>query len=239
MACGDPLLIAKGITRRFEMGETAIDVLRGVDFTLREGELASISGSSGAGKSTLLHILGLLDTPTSGSVLYKGEDLALLDPERASRVRNREFGFVFQFFHLLPEFTALENVMMPARLGSGGFSWLGQASTALCRARDLLARVGLNERFGHLPAQLSGGERQRVAIARALMNDPPVVLCDEPTGNLDSTTAQSVFELLRELNRDDGRAILIVTHDESIASVAPSRYSMRDGLLAPAATQMN
>ncbi|NUQ34044.1 MAG: ABC transporter ATP-binding protein [Planctomycetaceae bacterium] len=231
----DTIIIeAKNITRRFEMGDAVLDVLKGVDFALKEGEMAAISGSSGAGKSTLLHILGLLDSPTSGQILYKCKDLTALDAERASKVRNKEFGFVFQFFHLLPEFTALENVMLPARLGSGGFSWLGKAGSVEQRAKELLDRVGLGARLVHLPTQLSGGERQRVAIARALMNSPKVLFCDEPTGNLDSQTAQSIFQLLRELNRESGLAVLIVTHDGAVAAQADTRYVMRDGLMLSA-----
>lgn len=160
--------------------------------------------------------------------------LTALDAERASKVRNKEFGFVFQFFHLLPEFTALENVMLPARLGSGGFSWLGKAGSVEQRAKELLDRVGLGARLVHLPTQLSGGERQRVAIARALMNSPKVLFCDEPTGNLDSQTAQSIFQLLRELNRESGLAVLIVTHDGAVAAQADTRYVMRDGLMLSA-----
>lgn len=223
------VLHAQDIRRTFQMGEKSLDVLKGVDFALYEGELASIVGSSGAGKSTLLHILGLLDTPTSGSLYYKGEDLAKLDPERAAKVRNREFGFVFQFFHLLPEFTALENVMLPARLASGGFRWLRDAKQVEARALALLDSVGLAERAGHLPSQLSGGERQRVALSRALINQPSIVFCDEPTGNLDSTTAEETFALLRSLNREHGQTFLIVTHDDDVARQADKVHVMRDG----------
>jgi len=227
-----PLLIATNIRRTFQMGEKELEVLKGVDFTLHEGELASIVGSSGAGKSTLLHILGLLDTPTSGSLFYRDEDLSRLDQERAAKVRNREFGFVFQFFHLLPEFSALENVMLPARLASGGFRWLRESKSVRERALMLLDQVGLSERAGHLPSQLSGGERQRVALSRALINQPSVVFCDEPTGNLDSTTAEDTFNLLRRLNRELGQTFLIVTHDDEVARQADIVHVMRDGLFA-------
>jgi lipoprotein-releasing system ATP-binding protein len=224
-----PILEAIGIRRTFRMGATDLDVLKGVDFRLWEGELASISGTSGAGKSTLLHILGLLDKPDSGQYLFRGRDLAKLGQEEAARVRNRSFGFVFQFFHLLPEFTALENVLMPARLGAGGFKWLGTAGEAERRARELLSMVGLGKRLAHLPTQLSGGERQRVAIARALVNNPTVVFCDEPTGNLDSATAEEMFQLLRTINRERGLTFLIVTHDDDVAVRADRRLVLHDG----------
>lgn len=224
-----PILEAIGIRRTFKMGASAVEVLKGVDFRLWEGEMAAISGSSGAGKSTLLHILGLLDTPDSGQYLFRGRDLAKLGQEEAARTRNQLFGFVFQFFHLLPEFTALENVMMPARLGAGGFRWLNRAAEAERRAVELLEMVGLGKRLGHVPTQLSGGERQRVAIARALINNPSVVFCDEPTGNLDSGTADDMFRLLRTLNRERGVTILIVTHDDDVAAKADRRLVLHDG----------
>ena len=225
-----PLLDARGITRTFVMGDKRLEVLKGVDMALASGDFVAISGSSGAGKSTLLHILGLLDSPDAGTIAYKGSDLAALDPEKAARVRNREFGFVFQFFHLLPEFSALDNVMMPARLGAGGFNWFSKSAEARDRAESLLARVKLDKRMGHLPNQLSGGERQRVAIARALMNKPAIVFCDEPTGNLDSATASDVFSLLRELNENEGQTFLIVTHDAGVAARVPRQLHMRDGV---------
>jgi lipoprotein-releasing system ATP-binding protein len=224
-----PIIEARGIRRTFRMGATDVPVLKGVDFALYAGELASISGSSGAGKSTLLHILGLLDKPDSGQLLYRGKDLARLGQEEAARTRNREFGFVFQFFHLLPEFTALENVLMPARLASGGFRWLAESKTAETRARKLLEDVGLAHRLDHLPSQLSGGERQRVAIARALINKPSVVYCDEPTGNLDSATAEEMFTLLRRVNREQGVTMLIVTHDDDVARRADRKLVLHDG----------
>jgi lipoprotein-releasing system ATP-binding protein len=224
-----PLMECRGLTRVFQSGETQLHVLRGVDFALREGEIAGIMGASGAGKSTLLHLLGLLDTPTSGEILYRGRKLSGLTPEQAAKVRNREFGFVFQSFHLLPEFTALENVMLPARIGSGSVGWMGGAGRARKRATELLGRVGLGERLTHVPSRLSGGEKQRVALARALVNEPTVVFCDEPTGNLDSRTADEIFALIEEFNRERGQTFLIVTHDQHVADRAGRKLTMADG----------
>jgi lipoprotein-releasing system ATP-binding protein len=224
-----PILECRGLSRVFQSGETQLHVLREVDFTLYEGEIAGIMGASGAGKSTLLHLLGLLDTPTAGEIHYRGRSLGGLAPEQAARVRNREFGFVFQSFHLLPEFTALENVMLPARIGSGSFGWMRGASVARKRATELLGRVGLAQRLTHVPSRLSGGEKQRVALARALMNDPSIVFCDEPTGNLDSKTADEIFKLIEEVNLERKQTFLIVTHDQAVADRAGRRLQMADG----------
>lgn len=224
------ILECRALARTFSVGETQLRVLKGVDFALHEGEIAAIVGASGAGKSTLLHLLGLLDTPTAGSIFYRGQDLAQLSEEAAARVRNTEFGFVFQSFHLLPEFTALENVMMPARIGSGSLRWLKNAAALEQQARDLLKRVGLGERLHHQPTRLSGGERQRVALARALINKPAIVFCDEPTGNLDTATADEIFALIEHFNKDRGQTFLVVTHGEQIASRAHRTLRMKDGL---------
>ena len=224
------ILECRKLVRDFQSGDTKLHVLRGVDFQLFEGEITSIVGSSGAGKSTLLHLLGLLDTPTSGEVLYRGRELTKLGQEAAARVRNREFGFVFQSFHLLPDFTALENVMMPARIGAGSLQWMREAGKIKQKAVDLLNRVGLGERLAHVPSRLSGGERQRVALARALINEPAVVFCDEPTGNLDSKTADEIFELIHQFNVELGKTFLIVTHDDHIAQRAQRHLYMVDGL---------
>lgn len=229
MSDSAPLLSCRGIVRAFPVGDGELEVLRGVDFDLHEGEFVAIVGASGAGKSTLMHILGLLDKPNAGSVHYRGKDLSTMDPEKAARLRNLEFGFVFQFFHLLPEFSALENVLLPARMAAGGFGWLRKAKEAEARAKELLREFGLEERMGHLPSQLSGGERQRVAIARALINKPAVVFCDEPTGNLDSQTTSEVYALLRRLNREEGQTFLLVTHDEEVAANADRLARMQDG----------
>jgi lipoprotein-releasing system ATP-binding protein len=224
------ILSCTGLSRDFQSGETTLHVLRSVDFKLYEGEIASIVGSSGAGKSTLLHLLGLLDTPTEGEIHYRGRKITGLGDEAAAKVRNREFGFVFQSFHLLPDFTALENVMMPARIGSGSMQWMREAGKLRDRAVSLLQRVGLGERLGHVPSRLSGGERQRVALARALVNEPAVVFCDEPTGNLDSKTADEIFALIEQFNQQLGKTFLIVTHDEHIAQRAQRHLQMVDGV---------
>lgn len=224
-----PILECRGLSRVFQSGETQLHVLREVDFTLYEGEIAGIMGASGAGKSTLLHLLGLLDTPTAGEIRYRGASLGGLSAEQAARVRNREFGFVFQSFHLLPEFTALENVMLPARIGQGPLGWLRQAGKARKRATEILRRVGLGSRLTHVPSRLSGGERQRVALARALVNDPSIVFCDEPTGNLDSKTADEIFKLIEEVNLERKQTFLIVTHDQAVADRAARRLQMADG----------
>jgi lipoprotein-releasing system ATP-binding protein len=225
------ILECHNLSRTFQSGEIELHVLRAVDFQLREGEIAGILGASGAGKSTLLHLLGLLDTPTTGEVIYKGRNLTRLGPEAAARVRNREFGFVFQSFHLLPEFTALENVLMPARIGAGATEWMRNGDKLRERAIDLLTRVGLKDRTTHVPSRLSGGEKQRVALARALINEPAVVFCDEPTGNLDTKTADEIFALIEQFNVELGKTFMIVTHDEHIAQRARRRMHMVDGWL--------
>jgi lipoprotein-releasing system ATP-binding protein len=227
-----PILHCRGLSRTFQSGETELHVLRGVDFDLFERELVAVVGASGTGKSTLLHLLGLLDTPTAGEIFYRGRNLTKLGPEASSRVRNREFGFVFQSFHLLPEFTALENVMLPARIGAGSVQWMKQAADIRKRAANLLETVGLKDRLHHVPTRLSGGERQRVALARALVNQPSVVFCDEPTGNLDSRTAEGIFELIHKFIAENGQTFLIVTHDEQIAQRAGRQLAMDDGRLA-------
>jgi len=225
----DVILQAQQLTKIYRTGAGDLQVLKGIDLSVHRGELLSIIGRSGAGKSTLLHLLGLLDTPTSGTLSYAGDDLGRAPAARRAEIRNQEFGFVFQFYHLLPEFTALENVIMAAQVGSSIFGWLGKKAAAKERALQLLTRVGLQERLHHRPSQLSGGEQQRVAIARALMNDPTVLFCDEPTGNLDSVTAQSVTELLFELNSERGQTCVLVTHDDHLAERADRVARLTDG----------
>lgn len=221
------VLECRKVVKTFHDGNRELRILRGVDLAVEEREILAISGASGAGKSTLLHIMGSLDRPTSGDVLFNGDLLAQLGRAALNRLRNRGIGFVFQFYHLLPEFTALENVMMPA-LAVG-------AKRTECRARseELLDKVGLGERLNHKPGQLSGGEEQRVAIARALFNKPSVVLADEPTGNLDEDTGRDLIDLLWQLNETDGMTLVIVTHDTGLAARAHRWVHLHEGLAHP------
>jgi lipoprotein-releasing system ATP-binding protein len=218
------ILSCKNIQKSYNDGNRELKILLGVDLEVREGEILAISGPSGVGKSTLLHIMGTLDTPTSGDVLYQGRALSSMGRNEINRIRNEEIGFVFQFYHLLPEFTALENVMMPAICKGAS------RKIAATRAEELLHTVGLAERMTHKPGQLSGGEQQRVAIARALYNKPSVVLSDEPTGNLDENTGGSIIDLIWKLNEEHGVTLVIVTHDDSLAAKAHRWIHMHGGL---------
>ncbi|HAF69759.1 MAG: ABC transport system protein [Acetothermia bacterium 64_32] len=219
-----PLLQLEGVTKVYRMGQVEVPALRGVDLTLDPGASLAIMGPSGSGKSTLLHIAGLLDRPTSGRVIWAGEDSSSLSPARLAELRGRHIGFVFQTFNLIPTLSALENVELPL-LFQG--ERRGQRRR---RAAELLSLVGLADRKGHRPGQLSGGERQRVAIARALASDPELLLADEPTGNLDSASGREILEVLRDLNRR-GKALVLVTHDAEAAAVATRVLRMRDGRL--------
>lgn len=205
------------------MGELELTVLKGINLYIRRGELLAIVGASGAGKSTLLHIIGTLDRPTRGTVLFEGQDIFRLSDQKQAEFRNRRIGFVFQFHHLLPEFTALENVCLPA--------YIQNRPTAAARdeAAALLKEVGLEHRLHHKPGELSGGEQQRVAVARALMQRPDVVLADEPTGNLDTHTGDALFNLMRTLNRDRGITFVVVTHNEKLSAQADRIIHMEDG----------
>lgn len=210
------------VTRHFPMGETVVKALDGLSLTIKSGELLAIMGPSGSGKSTLMNVLGLLDRPNSGSYSLRGRVVSDLDDDELSRLRNKEIGFIFQTFNLLPRLTALSNVELPML-----YAQLGPAERRR-RAESLLEQVGLQERMDHRPNQLSGGQRQRVAIARALVNDPALILADEPTGNLDSTTAREILSLLVDLNRQ-GNTIVLVTHDAEVAKVAHRTIMLRDG----------
>jgi lipoprotein-releasing system ATP-binding protein len=219
-----PVLDARGIGMTFRNGDELTEVLKGVDLTLNPGELAALLGASGSGKSTLLSIVGLLLRPTIGTITIAGERVDTLSEAQRALFRNRRLGFIFQFHHLLPDFTATENVAFPAAAPAGGVS-----PEMRRRARDLLARVGLSDRMDFPATRLSGGQKQRVAIARALMNGPDLVLADEPTGSLDRASAEQVLDLMREVNQEDGATFLICTHDEHVAARCTRRVSLSDG----------
>ncbi|MBY6188418.1 lipoprotein-releasing ABC transporter ATP-binding protein LolD [Marinobacter hydrocarbonoclasticus] len=221
----EPLLQCVDLGKVYQEGRQKTRVLQGLNLTVNAGELVAVVGSSGSGKSTLLHLLGTLDSPSEGEVRFRGKCLTRLSEAQRNRLRNAELGFVYQFHHLLPEFTALENVAMPLMIG--GMSKRESAE----RAADLLGRVGLAERHHHKPGELSGGERQRVAIARALANRPALVLADEPTGNLDATTAESIYSLIRELAKAQGTAFVVVTHDRELAARLDRQLEMKAGHL--------
>ena len=220
-----PLLEGRGLHKSYWLGEKEIHVLRGASFALRAGEMASLVGPSGVGKSTFLHVVGTLDPPTSGHVLYDGQDAFEMGEESLARFRNRNIGFVFQFHYLLPEFTALQNAAMPALI-----SRLPRDEAERV-AREMLELVGLGHRLDHRPGELSGGEQQRVALARALVLKPRLLLADEPTGNLDEATGEGIYQLLFDLNRRLGIAAIVVTHNPRLAERMPKRLRLHDGLV--------
>ncbi|MBR0572895.1 lipoprotein-releasing ABC transporter ATP-binding protein LolD [Pasteurella atlantica] len=219
------LLHCENISKFYQEGEQKTQVLNNISFSMNEGELVAIVGSSGSGKSTLLHTLGGLDQPSSGKVFIKEELLQKLNSNKLARLRNQYLGFVYQFHHLMADFSAIENVMMPMLIGKKN------KTEAKDRAEKMLQAVGLAHRLSHRPSALSGGERQRVAIARALVNEPALVLADEPTGNLDRKTTESIFELIKQLNEEQNIAFLLVTHDLNLASQFSRKLCMQDGVL--------
>ncbi len=217
------MITVSKLYKSFPMGERTLSVLKGIDLTIARGEVIAVIGASGAGKSTLLHILGLLDRPTSGTVYFEGQDLFRLSEASQAEFRNKRIGFVFQFHHLLPEFTALENACMPALIQRR------QPDEVKTEAMAILNDVGLGARLDHKPGELSGGEQQRVAVARALLQKPDLVLADEPTGNLDTHTGEALFSLMRELNKARGTTFVIVTHNDKLSSQADRIVHMQDG----------
>lgn len=219
----EPLLEARDIHKTYSLGQRALEVLRGVDVELHRGDFLCLRGASGAGKSTLLYLLGGLDTPTRGEIRLAGRNLAKLSRLELAHLRNREVGFIFQAYYLLPELDALENVCLPARMARM------PASKAAARGRELLARVGLRDRMEHKPYELSGGEQQRVAIARALINEPDLILADEPTGNLDSHTGAEIIELLISIRNEQQTTLVMATHDAKVAERAPRVLHIVDG----------
>jgi putative ABC transport system ATP-binding protein len=220
-----PMIEVEGLRKSIRNGSRTVDILKGLDFAIPQGQFAAIMGASGSGKSTLLGLLAGLDTPSAGDVRLNGIAISYLAEDRLAQVRGKTIGFVFQSYQLIPTLTALENVLLPYELNAG------ETQNGLARARELLTSVGLGDRFGHYPVQLSGGEQQRVALARAFILRPPIVLADEPTGNLDSTNGEHVLELLLNLNRKEGTTLVLVTHDAVLAAYADRRITLRDGLI--------
>jgi putative ABC transport system ATP-binding protein len=221
----DPIIVVDDLRKSIRNGPRTVEILRGLDFTVPRGEFVAIMGASGSGKSTLLGLLAGLDTPTSGDVHLSGIAISYLPEDALAQVRGRTIGFVFQSYQLIPTLTALENVLLPYELNAGS------DKAGLDRARQLLTSVGLADRVDHYPVQLSGGEQQRVALARAFVLRPPIVLADEPTGNLDTTNGAHVLELLLDLNRREGTTLVLVTHDSTLAAYATRRIVLRDGLI--------
>lgn len=228
MSDRNALLQAQGLHKTYLLGRFELHVLRGCTLTIGDGEFVAIMGASGSGKSTLLHILGALDTPDKGRVLFEDRDIFAGPATRRDRIRNQSFGFVFQFYHLLPELNVMENVLLPAMVGHSVAGWVSRKAAVRACATEVLGQVGLLERLDHRPNELSGGERQRVAIARALINRPRVLLADEPTGNLDTATGREILTLLKRLN-EEGQTVVMVTHDAEVAAAAHRIVTLVDG----------
>ncbi|HXX94278.1 MAG TPA: ABC transporter ATP-binding protein [Planctomycetota bacterium] len=222
-------LRVESLVKDYPSGDRTLQVLKGITLAIEPGKITAIVGPSGAGKSTLLHLMGFLDRPTSGEVIYRDFRLSTVDRKKQAKIRNAHFGFVFQMYHLLPELTAHENALLPLMIRHMTDQYLGNRGAHLQRARQLLERLGLGERLHHLPSQLSGGERQRVAIARALIGDPEIVFCDEPTGNLDATTSGEIQKLIVELSKETGKTFIVVTHDPNVAALAHRQLRLVDG----------
>ena len=221
-----PLMSMKGVTRDYKLGKTLVRALRGLDLEIAKGDVVAIMGPSGSGKSTLMHIIGALDVPTTGTAMIDGSDLRDMKERQLVTFRGKKVGFVFQTFNLVQTLSALQNVELPMI-----FQGIGRSERTQ-RAKDLLTRVGLAERIRHKPNELSGGERQRVSVARSLANDPEIILADEPTGNLDTESGQSILDLLKELSVNDGKTVIIVTHDPEAAAIADRIITLRDGCVA-------
>jgi lipoprotein-releasing system ATP-binding protein len=235
VASAAPILRGNAIAKSFRMGESTINVLKGVDLSVKTGEFLAIEGRSGSGKSTLLHILGALDEATTGSILYDDTDIAKMSPRERSRLRNTQFGFVFQFYHLLPELNVIENTMLAPMIENSWFAFKAKRKAFHQRAVEVLTQLGMDHRLKHRPNQLSGGERQRVAIARALMNNPRVLFADEPTGNLDAETGKQIMGVFEGLHAERGQTIVMVTHDRTLARRADRVLILRDGKIERAA----
>jgi len=229
-ANNDNIMTVQDVHKSFPMGRDRQMVLQGVSLKVKQGEFAVITGASGSGKSTLLHIMGLLDRPDQGQVHFQGKSISQLRGTGQDRIRNRQIGFVFQFYHLLPELNVMENVMLPLMVETSLLRWPGQRKKARQRTNEILAAVGLSDKARQRPVTLSGGERQRTALARALIQNPQLLLADEPTGNLDSKAGHAILELLQRLNRD-GQTIVMVTHDPAIADLADRKLILQDGKL--------
>jgi lipoprotein-releasing system ATP-binding protein len=230
-AQSEAILRTSGLRKRFRMGESVIEVLKGVDFSVRGGEFVAIEGRSGSGKSTLLHLMGALDEPDAGSIFYNNRDIAQMSGNERSQLRNTQFGFVFQFYHLLPELNVLENTLLAAMVQHSWFAFRARRGALRDRAKLVLEQLSMGHRLRHRPNQLSGGERQRVAIARALMNSPRVLFADEPTGNLDAETGRQIMAVLERLHRESAQTIVMVTHDRTLARQADRVLVLKDGRL--------